>query len=35
VPPAAAFRAHQRVTVTLSAERVHLFHRGAHGTAIL
>jgi multiple sugar transport system ATP-binding protein len=35
VPPAAAFRAHQRVTVTLSAERVHVFHRGAHGTAIL
>jgi multiple sugar transport system ATP-binding protein len=35
VPPATAFRAHQRVTVALSAERVHLFQRGAHGAAIL
>jgi multiple sugar transport system ATP-binding protein len=35
VPPTTALRPHQPVTVSLNGERVHVFHRGTHGRAVV
>jgi multiple sugar transport system ATP-binding protein len=34
VPPSSAFRPHDRIAIHFDAERMHVFRRGSHGSAI-